>query len=354
MRRFRSAVLALAAITALAPPAPAQDYPTYRELYVNDFADLLSPAEEDGLRAMLMPLRDTKGIEFTVVTIRRMADHGHLGPIEPFATGLFNTWGVGDAARNNGVMLLVAQDDRVLRIELGSGYGSSMDAAMKQIIDEGIVPRFRREQYAEGIERGVRLVIRELTGSYPSQGGLPVIERVKWAVQDLWEWLGAWIFAIIGPLMILPYQAFRRWRRNRPRHCPVDGSRMARLPEGQDDTHLAGGQQTEERLGSVDYDVWHCARCNHVTVEAYKAWFSGYGACRACGFRTLQGTTTIIRAATTASEGEKRIDYHCQNCQIRYSVTQTIPRRHDSSSSGSSGSSFGGGSSSGGGASGKW
>jgi len=83
-------------------------------------------------------------------------------------------------------------------------------------------------------------------------------------------------------------------------------------------------------------------------------WFSRYGACRACGFRTVEGTTTVLDQATTSSEGRKRIDYHCHNCGDNYSVEHAIPRRSDRSSSGSRRSSFGGGRSSGGGASGRW
>ena len=128
----------------MAPVSFAQTYPDYSEIYVNDFADLLNEAEEDEIRADLKELRQEAGVEFTVVTIENMGQYGHSGPIEPFATGLFNHWGVGDATRNDGVMMLVSRYDREMRIEVGSGYGHSKDAAMKDIIDDVIIPQLQK------------------------------------------------------------------------------------------------------------------------------------------------------------------------------------------------------------------
>lgn len=352
-RLFRLyAVLLFSAILApLAPLAQAADYPDYNEIYVNDFAGLLSEQEADGIRSKLKELRAQHGIEFTVVTIHQMWDYGHTGEIEPFATGLFNAWGVGDAERNDGIMMLVARDDRKMRIEVGSGYGDSKNAPMQRIIDEEILPEFRQDRYAEGIRRGTDAVIRDLTGFYPGEESAGGLERVWMRAERTAERyllaIAAGFTAALGALAFL----IRRWLRNRPRHCPVDGSSMVRLDEFQDDAHLDSGQQTEERLASKDYDVWVCQDCSHVTVEGYRGWFSRFGACRSCGYRTLEGDTTILKSATTSSTGLKRIDYHCHHCGDAYSVTRVIPKKSKSSSSSSS---FGGGSSSGGGASGSW
>ncbi len=338
-----------AALTAIS--TQAQTYPDYTEIYVNDLAGLLPEQDEDRIRDKLKELRVARGIEFTVVTINRMSDYGHQGGIEPFATGLFNYWAVGNAERNDGVMLLVARYDRKLRIEVGSGYGVSKNAPMQRIIDEEIVPSFKRDDYVTGIEDGVDAVIFDLTGSFPGEYDANLAQKALSRGRRFLDWIGGWIFVILAPLLGFPVQAYRRWQRNKPRICPNDGSRMERLDEGWDDKHLQKGQITEEELKSVDYDVWQCPKCDHVTIEAYKAWFSRYSACRSCGYKTVEGDTEILQAATTASTGTKRIDYHCLNCDDRWSVTRIIPRK--SSSSSSSGS-FGGGSSSGGGASGSW
>lgn len=350
-------LISAALMTALfCGPMRAADFPDYREIYVNDFAGLLAPQQADELREKLKTLRDVHGIEFTVVTISRMADHGHTGAIEPFATGLFNHWGLGDAQRNDGVMLLVARQDRKMRIEVGSGYGNTKNTPMQRIIDNEILPEFRNDRYAAGILNGADAVIRDLTsGGSAVEGSDPKILR-GWA--RIWHRFEQ--FALDNSMMILAsisaaglslVAAGRLWFRNRPRHCPVDGSRMIRLSEAMDDAYLDSGQRVEERLKSKDYDVWDCPDCNHVTVEGYKGWFSRMGACRSCGYRTLQGDTTVLTHATTSSTGLKRIDYHCHHCSDSFSATRIIPKKSKSSSSSSS---FGGGSSSGGGASGSW
>lgn len=353
---LRNIALALVTVMTLGQAVQAQSFPDHYDNYVNDFADLLDREEERRLREMLEPLRENHGIEFVVVTIHRMSDYGHQGPIEPFATRLFNYWGVGNAERNDGVMMLVSRQDRVMRIEVGSGYGTSKDAAMKDIIDDAILSRFRRGQYPEGIERGVELVIRDLTGFYPGEESMNFLQRSGVRIADFFRRLGGWSLLVIGSILPFPMIAWRRWRRNRPRICPNDQSKMYRMDEFEDDSYLEPGQQTEERLNSKDYDVWQCRQCAHLTIEGYRAWFSFYKACGACGFRTLEGDTTILVSATTSSTGKKRIDYYCHNCQHTYSETRIIPRRSESSSSSGSsgGSSFGGGSSSGGGASGSW
>ena len=336
----------------VAIPATAQDYPDYQELYVNDFANALTDGEANEIRTKLIELRDKRDIEFTVVTISSFWDYGYDGRIEPFATGLFNYWGVGDAGRNDGVMMLVSIDDRVMRLELGAGYSRDKDAQMKDIIDSVILPLFRDGDYASGISDGVDEVILNITGSWPGEYDASAPEKALGFVRRTIDSLGSWLYAILAPFLYLPYQIYRRWRRNRPRICPNDNARMRRLDEKWDDTHLNPGQITEERLKSVDYDVWVCDRCDHVRVEGYRAWFTRYSPCRSCNARTLEADSTTLVAATTSSTGKRRIDYHCHNCDDSWSVTRTIPVK--SSSSSSSSGSFGGGSSSGGGASGSW
>ncbi|MGR3635301.1 MAG: TPM domain-containing protein [Shimia sp.] len=333
--------------------ATAQSFPDYDELFVNDFAFILSSEEETTIREKLVELRKERGIEFTVVTIDSMFSYGHNGDIEPFATGLFNEWGVGDADRNDGVMMLIAVNDRLMRIEVGSGYGTDKNIPMKNIIDTSITPHFKKGNYFKGTDRGVDSVIRELTGVWPGEFDATGSEKAFNATKRTADRIGDWIYAVWTALAGGAYILFRRWQRNRPRRCPNDRSKMERIQEDLDDDYLEAGQITEERLKSVDYDVWHCMRCDHRTIEGYKHWFSGYGACRSCGYKTLDSDTTILESSTTTSTGLKRIDYACKHCHDTWSVKRVIPKKSSSSSS-SGGSSFGGGSSSGGGASGSW
>lgn len=330
-------------------------YPGYAEVYVNDYAELLDDAAEDRIRGTLIELYDFSGVEMTVLTIDSMGQYGHHGEIEPFATGLFNAWGIGNAARNDGVLVLVARHDRRMRIEIGAGYDTSWNARMQRVIDTGFLPYFRRDEYQRGIEAGVDETVRELTGSYPGDWDMGTARRgwswIARAVDRIGEWVVGLVLVPLGGLALW----VRRYLRKRPRPCPHCRTLMIQAGEEADDEHLDGGQRLEEFLKSVDYDVWHCPSCGHIDIHRYKSWFSSYGACPQCSYQTLSTTSTVLTAATKAREGRKRVDYDCQHCGYHNSETRTIPKVSDSDSGGgSSRSSFGGGSSSGGGASGSW
>lgn len=327
--------------------------PGYQEIYVNDYAGLLTPAARSGIRNSLVGLYDRTGIEMTVLTIATMSDFGHYGPIEPFATRLFNTWGIGNATRNDGVLVLVARNDREMRIELGSGYAASWDKRMQRVIDTAFLPAFRRDAYEQGIVEGVDATIAELTGGNPAEMDQPPVVRGWSRIIGWLQDLGGWAVAVLAPPLAGFSMWLRRYLRRRPRRCPTCATLMQRAGEQADDEHLDGGQQLEEYLKSVDYDVWHCAGCGRIDITRHKNWFSSYGACPKCQYRTMSTTSTVLVSATTSSTGRKRLDYDCSHCGYKDSETRTIPKK-SKSSSGSGRSSFGGGSSSGGGASGSW
>ena len=89
-------LLAAALLLAVLPSVRA-GYPAATDLFVNDFAGLLSPADAATLRSELGALKTGTGIEAVVVTVRRLSDHSGES-LEAFATGLFNQWGVGNGA----------------------------------------------------------------------------------------------------------------------------------------------------------------------------------------------------------------------------------------------------------------
>jgi len=341
---------------SLTPGVQAQDrYPDYENIYINDYASIVTARDERYIRRVLRELRDETGIEFTVLTINTMRDYNHYGAIEPFATGLFNSWGIGDATRNDGVLMLVARHDREMRLEVGSGYGTRKDGAMKRIIDNYIIPEFKENRYSQGIREGVDEVIFNLVGHYPGEYDSGAISRGMTRFQKFAERFWGLLVALMVPVAGWFYWLYRKWQRNKPRYCSRDGSRMIRLDEQNDDEHLNPGRLMEENLESVDYDVWACQKCSRIKIESYRSLFTQYGGCRKCRYRTREADTTTLEKATTSSTGRERIDYLCHNCGDAYSVTKTIPRITKSSSSSSGGGgSFGGGSSSGGGASGSW
>jgi uncharacterized protein len=123
---------------------------------VSDFAEILPAADEATIRTLLREIRDETGVHVVVVTMDRISDHGGWGKtIEGYATELFNQWGVGDKARDDGIMLLVVPGTRDTRIELGSGFARGFNARAQAVIDTAILPQFRERRTVQGIEDGV-------------------------------------------------------------------------------------------------------------------------------------------------------------------------------------------------------
>lgn len=362
---FRYALAALS-ITVFSSLAQAEDYPAYTSLSVNDFADVFEDGREADLAARLDALRNEHGIELTVVTIRSRDDYDPLSSIETFTTNLFNKWGVGHADRDDGLMVLVAVADRQMRIEVGAGYGPAWNRQARQIIDNIMVPNFKKGDMQGGIEAGVGTLIARVTTNIahgfpatadPNSGGVSISGSTTHTRSNHSEGSGlsGWLWALLVPVFGVGAAFYRRLTNLIPRKCEACQTRMVLLDEVVDDSFLDDGSRFEEVLNSVNYDVWQCPSCQHTHSERWRNWLSRYGACPSCNYRAQESDTTILSSATYSSSGSKRIDYSCRHCDHSYSEIRTIPRKtKSSSSSSSSSSSFGGGSSSGGGASGSW
>ena len=139
--------------------ACAFDFPRLTGRVV-DQADVIPVATRDAIEAKLRDLEDKSGIQLVVATVKSLQG----GDIETFANELFRTWKLGEAKKNNGVLLLVAPAERKVRIEVGYGLeGTLTDALAQVIIASAMVPRFKANDYPGGIERGVDGIISVLT-----------------------------------------------------------------------------------------------------------------------------------------------------------------------------------------------
>jgi uncharacterized protein len=368
--------LAVGMITAvvllLVGRAGAQgSYPEPQDLYVNDYAGVMTTETEANVRALFMDLRQQRGIEASVLTVNSIRDYGTNDPsIEAFATNLFNTWGIGDATLNNGVLILVAVADREVRIEVGAGYGDTLDDQMAYVINEFMLNSFKRGDYSGGIYQGARAVVQSLTGVWPEDLDPPPVSVPGFTYTrttpspDKGHSLLTYLLAGGGGAGVVGTGAYgvQRYLRLRKRRCPNCKTWMVRLDEVSDDMYLTSGQKLEEVIASIDYDVWQCPNCNYHTLLSYQRWMSGYRHCSSCGYRTLRVSSRTVVSPTYTSTGTREITERCENCDHNVTHTVIIPRLTRSSTNSSGGgshrsggsSSFGGGHSSGGGASGKW
>ncbi|MFZ1726009.1 MAG: TPM domain-containing protein [Albidovulum sp.] len=140
----------------------AEPYPDHADLYVNDLAGIISPQVTENLRSHLSVLKEETGVEMTVLTIPSRSDYDASASIEAFATRLFNGWGIGDAARNDGILVLVIPEDREMRIELGSAYDQGFDPLAQDMVNRYFKPDFIKGDYSAGIEKGVKETITRI------------------------------------------------------------------------------------------------------------------------------------------------------------------------------------------------
>jgi uncharacterized protein len=151
----------------------AQPYPSPISPHVNDFAQLLDAEGLAEVRGMLKSLKPDTGIQMTIITLGSQAPYAPDETLEEFATNLFNKWGIGDAARNDGILVLVLPDNRAMRIELGAGYDASWNAEAGRAIDRSYLPSFRSDKYALGIKDGVADTIALLARPYAERQPAP-------------------------------------------------------------------------------------------------------------------------------------------------------------------------------------
>ncbi|MGP0092116.1 MAG: TPM domain-containing protein [Xanthobacteraceae bacterium] len=125
-----------------------------------DQANVISAETRNALEPKLADLETKSGIQLVVATVVSLEGQ----EIEPYANELFRTWKLGDKTKNNGVLLLVAPNERRVRIEVGYGLeGTLTDAVSKVIIANAIAPRFKTGDFDGGISRGVDDIITVLT-----------------------------------------------------------------------------------------------------------------------------------------------------------------------------------------------
>jgi uncharacterized protein len=195
-------VLALAALALLPPALPGRaEIPADRLLQslhaagdVNDFAGVLKPDEKQSLENRCRQVREQTGAQLAVVVLRSLEG----GQIDDFAVKLFERWGIGQKGKDNGLLLLVALEDRQARIEVGYGLeGILPDSLAGRILREQLFPAFKQQKYAEGLSAAVGRIaeIVERNEPAPPEPGQPLPELLALAAFTS-------IFVGVGAFMI--------------------------------------------------------------------------------------------------------------------------------------------------------
>ena len=149
------------ALFALATPAVAQNFPPLTGRVV-DQAHLLTQAQVADLTSKSEALEAQSGRQFVIATVNSLEGH----PIEDYAYRLGRAWKIGSAKNNDGVVLVVAPNERKVSIATGYGAGGFMTDAMSGIIiREAILPHFKQNppDYGGGIVAGADAVIKQMS-----------------------------------------------------------------------------------------------------------------------------------------------------------------------------------------------
>lgn len=410
--------LALAVLAAAARTYAPADVPNVhvadrtRNLVNPD--GIISPAAQTQVDSIVAQLRRATSAEMSVVVLDDIKDPDN---IDEFATELFGLWGLGKTDRDNGVLILVAKDRRKAVIRTGYGAeGVLPDIVCGTILREQMFPAFREGDFDRGVVNAVGMaagLMADPDAAAELQSRLRDADSRSGAGVDMFS-LYVRVSLVAALLMIIAlaarlwsirrrtshekYMAMAAWKpgyliggfatlgmglvpaiwlvllmehwRNGRRACPNCGGPMKKIDEVHDNDYLTPAQDLEERVGSVDYDVWLCPKCGETDILPYVNRSSTLKECENCHARTARlSADRTLRRPTTSAEGMGMREYTCMNCRHitrrPYRIAKLAPvvivpaaglgsGKGGGFGGGGFGGGFGGGMTGGGGASGGW
>lgn len=377
---------------------------------------IVSAAVQSQIDSLLLDLRRRSSAEVVAVIV----DDIDSDDIDSYATELFNSWGLGKSDKNNGILILVAKDMR--RGVIRTGYGAEgvlPDIISGRILRNEMFPRFKEGDYEGGMLAGVKAVHDAVTDpeaaaelmsgegdNYDTVSGTDIfstyltIALIVAALMLGFVGLMLWkdsknkkmtdyekyvstskymlpllvisLFFIGIPILgwLVLWFMRRHWRDHK-RRCPRCRTWMQKLDEVSDNKYLTYAQDLEEKLKSVDYDVWLCPHCGETDIYSFVNKASSYKECPDCHARTMKlSGVRILQEPTTRREGIGEKNYVCLNCNHTHHDRYSIPKKEAPAvlvvpgggggrgggfgGGGSFGGGFGGGMTGGGGASGGW
>lgn len=389
--------------------------------FVSDPEGLLNEATKTSVNSMLYNLRQNTTAEVAVAIV---PDTGDL-TIEEWGEEVFQRWGLGTKDRDNGVLLIIAPDMKLARVQTGYGTeGIVTDAWASDLVRNTIAPAMKEGN----LNAAVSGAVTELTAKMSTPDAAAELRsersREESSAIDANYFYTALLFVAATGFILCAFVFFRNllsprrrkasrydrarmWRadlnpliiltivsagsgaiflllafiiyrrlRTKPMRCPVCDAKMHRLPEDKDNELLSDSQDLEERLKTVDYDVWECPKCGAVERLRFRYPQKKYTECPACHTVAYCQVADFVKLQpTTRNAGMGEKVYECKYCHHQNRVPYVIPKKTDETAAlaagavigsalgrgggfggggGSIGGGFGGGSTGGGGATGGW
>lgn len=169
-------------------PAPIGD------IYVQDFAKVLTQAEVEEIRSLGRNIEDQTTAQISVLTVETIGEN----TIEEYANTAFRQYGIGNEKENNGVLLVISVIDRLIRIEVGYGLeGRIPDGKAGRILDEYAIPYLQNEQPNKAILETYKVLADEVLAKYRQEGGLSSPDRPVEQASDGGFGIPSWLVILI-------------------------------------------------------------------------------------------------------------------------------------------------------------
>lgn len=363
--------------------------------YVSDPDNIITESDKLRINDLLKTLEDTTTIEVAVTAVNS------IGEIEPrsFAWELFNHWKIGKEGKDNGLLLLLVIDQRMVVFETGYGLEEWLpDVVCYNIQQKYMVPLLKEDNFSNAMVSGVEAVCERLTlleSGYEYEDQYLYAEPAEIAENETTGDSSSAFFAIIffslftllvfiaytsnikgyknkteykngaeklvysdrrisfgkigcmsifNPVATLLallwyYLVYRQKLKTESKTCPQCRlSSFKRLEKSESINLLNEAEQFEEKIGSVDFYIYRCEACKHIHKIAVPD-DSKYEACPRCNTRAYKVVKEeTIKKATYTSQGEKETTNLCIKCYHTAKASHATPMLTRSSSSGSSSS----------------
>ena len=157
----------------------AQNFPSPKG-YVSDFANVITPETESRIAAIASAIEKATTAEIAVVTVPNL---GPYGSIEEYSIELATAWGIGKEGKDNGMLLILALEERKTRIEVGYGLeGAFPDGMTGRIMDKSMVPYFKNNDFSTGFLKAVEGIAGVMEDEYDVElAGVSQTESKKYS-----------------------------------------------------------------------------------------------------------------------------------------------------------------------------
>ena len=414
IKHFLLTLFCLVAINGYAAGWKVSDIPSPKrfgqDFYVSNPDDVLSEGAVARLNEVCRRLNDSTGVELAVVAVDKFDEERDA---YFFALELFNTWEIGRAETNTGVLLFLAEESRDVQIITGDGIaGILTDGRCGKILDDNL-KYLKKNDFDNGtigiclgIERmlmwganrsqlylgwspepaklntsmiayfAIGFVLMLLLGwwGYRKLQGRPGMKAKEIDDEAYPVRLVTGILMLFFPMPLLLFYIFYRILCSRlkdiPPVCAKCGRPMELLSKEDGATHLTPAQQFDEQIDSFQHEVWQCKDCGSIEVKPVNGMnHYKYDPCPKCGANAMETThREVLSKATDSKNGQQKntrvclccgfTDYKILKLKKDYVTRHFAPdtdedgfsSRSGGGRSGSGGGSWGGGHSSGGGA----